>query len=512
MRLLSICLAMILTLPAPAQEFEEESKRLEETLSAMARVDQKHPDFLHASLDYAQLLARSSDENCLERLPKAESLLETVRNSQVAELVLGTSAARIPFTAYLIEMARFRCEIDPARRRTALLEAQKEARAAVDGYRAGFHYDAMAVMQYNVAQATRELGDESLAIAELEKAIEMDRTYGLRDDAADNFKNLREWRGQTTSDEEVAEFRKSLAAKTTTLAFAWKPFTATAHTTFDLGAFEGNYAKHTILKLPIARTLRPDGAGFLLENSPGKPEVELDSGESVEAKIEQAMLTMLARILGSQAPAKLDKTGNFLGVGATDVVAKTLERAIDGSLAGVLPETDARFVNVKASIGGLLKPMATVEGLNAEARESYILDTAIWVGAKLEHGSWMEAKHVLSMNGTPNGFVEQRVRVVLARWLPCAKGRPPTSCVELLFDARPLPEAIDAIAKSMSEEGQGRLDYAGETRRRLVVDPATLMLYESQTLRMGYLALTKDKQRVVKIGTDRTHVTYQYAK
>jgi hypothetical protein len=29
---------------------------------------------------------------------------------------------------------------------------------------------------------------------------------------------------------------------------------------------------------------------------------------------------------------------------------------------------------------------------------------------------------------------------------------------------------------------------------------------------MGYLALSKDKQRVVKIGTDRTHVTYQYAK
>ena len=29
---------------------------------------------------------------------------------------------------------------------------------------------------------------------------------------------------------------------------------------------------------------------------------------------------------------------------------------------------------------------------------------------------------------------------------------------------------------------------------------------------MGYLALTKDKQRAVKIGTDRAHVTYQYSK
>jgi hypothetical protein len=512
MRLLYAFLATFLSLPALGQEFEEESKRLEETLSGMARVDQKHPDFLHVSLDYAQLLARSLDENCLERLPKAESLLETVRNSQVADLVLGTSAARVPFTGYLIEMARFRCETDPTRRKAALLEAQKLARAAVDGYRAGFHYDAMAVMQYNVAQATRELGDERQAILALETAIEMDRTFGLRDDAADNFRILREWRGQTTSEAEITEFRKGLDPKSTTLSFAWKPFTATANTTFDLGAFEGGLSKHTILKLPVAQTLRADGDGFLLESSAGKPVLEVEAGQSVDGRVEQAMLAMLARILGSQAPARLDKAGNFQGVGKTDLVAKTLEHAIDNSLAGVLAATDPRFADVKASVGAVLKPMATVEVLNAKTREGYIVDTGLWIGAKLEHGNWMEMKEVLSMNGTPNGFVEQRLRVVLARWLPCAKGRAPTSCVELVFDARPLPEAVDAIAKKMADEGQGRLDYTGETRRRLVVDPATLMVYETQTLRMGYLALTKDKQRAVKIGTDRTHVTYQYSK
>jgi hypothetical protein len=160
----------------------------------------------------------------------------------------------------------------------------------------------------------------------------------------------------------------------------------------------------------------------------------------------------------------------------------------------------------------VLRPLATADQLIVRARENYILDTGIWIGGKLEHGAWMETKQVLSMNGTPSGYVEQRVRVSLARWLPCFTGRPPTSCVELLLDARPLPEAIDAIAKRMADEGQGRLDYVGETRRRLVVDPATLMLYESQSLRMSYLALTKDKQRAVKIGTDRANFTYRYSK
>ncbi len=512
MRLLSVCFATLLSLPALSQDFADESKRLEETLSGMARVDQKHPDFLHANLDYAQMLARAADENCLERLPKAETLLETVRNSQVAELVLGTSSARIPFTGYLIEMARFRCEVDTARRKTALLEAQRRARAAVEGYRAGFHYDAMAVMQYNVAQATRELGDEAQAIRELEMALEMDRTFGLHDDAADNFRILREWRGQTRSDAEVAEFQKGLIPASTALKFAWKPFTATASTTFDLGGFEGGLARHTILKLPITETLRADGDGFRLDTQPGKPVVQVEAADSVDGKVELSMLTMLARILGSQAPAQLDKAGNLKGVGDAAPVAKALERAIDSSVVGVLPASDDRMAGVKASVDAVLKPMATVEVLNARTRENYILDTGIWIGSTLEHGAWMEMKQVLSMNGTPNGFVEQRVRVVLARWLPCAKGRPPRSCVELVFDARPLPEAIEAIAKKMGDEGQGRLDYASETRRRLVVDPATLLVYETQTLRMGYVALTKNKQRAVKIGTDRTQVTYQYLK
>jgi hypothetical protein len=512
MRLPFVLFATLLSLPALSQEFAEESKRLEETLSGMARVDQKHPDFLHVNLDYAQLLARAADENCLERLPKAEALLDTVRNSQVAELVLGTSSARIPFTGYLVEMARFRCEVDPARRKTSLLEAQKLAREAVEGYRAGFHYDAMAVMQYNVAQATRELGDDTRALQELETALDMDRTFGLRDDAADNFRILREWRGQTTSDADVSLFTKGLESKAAELKFAWKPFTATANTTFDLGAFEGELARHTILKLPIVHSLRVEGDGFLFETQPGKPTVQVEAVQTIDARVDQSMLTMLARLLGSQAPGLLDKAGNFKGVGNSDTLAKSLGRAIDDSIVGLLPAGDTRMPNLKASMDAVLKPMATVETLNAKARENYVLDTGVWVGAKLTHGTWMEMKQVLSMNGTPNGFVEQRVRVVLSRWLPCAKGRPPASCVELVFDARPLPEAIEAIAKKMGDEGQGRLDYAGETRRRLVVDPGTLMIYETQTLRMGYLALTKNKQRAVKIGTDRMQVTYQYSK
>jgi hypothetical protein len=510
MRLVPAVLATLASLPVLAQDFASDARRFEDTIHQMARVDQKHPDFLHTSLDYAQLLARSADEACLERLPKAESLLETVRNSQVVDLVLGTSAARIPFTGYLVEMARHRCEVDPPRRRAALLAAQKLAREAVEGYRAGYHYDAMAVMQFNVAQATRDLGDEPASIRELEAALEMDRVYGLRDDAKDNFRVLREWQGKPASTEELAAFEKGLAPRSVSLKFGWQPFTATAQAQYELTSFEGGIAKVTRLAVPLTGKLSADGDGYLLDWRPGKPVVDMVVEKSAESRIEHAMLSMLARVLGSQVPAKLDREGNFTGTGELAPVVDGLSREIDGAVTTALPPKDERLASVATAMNTVLKPLASADVLGAKTRENYILDTALWVGATLEHGTWMETKQVLSMNGTPNGAVEQRVRVVLSRWLPCAKGRPPESCVELLLDARPLPEAVDAIAKKMIADGQGRLDYAGETRRRVVLDPATLRVHETETMRMGYLAVSKEKQRAVKIGSERTRVTYQY--
>jgi hypothetical protein len=370
----------------------------------------------------------------------------------------------------------------------------------------------MAVMQFNVAQATRDLGDEAASLRELEAALEMDRIYGLREDAKDNFRRLREWQGKPASDAEVAEFDQGLAPRSVSLKFGWQPFVATAQAQYELSSFEGGLAKVTRLSLPLTGALRPDGEGYLLEWRPGKPVVDVVVDKTVESRVEHAMLSMLARVLGSQAPAKIDRAGNFTGTGDLAPLVQSLAREIDATTASALPPNDDRTADVAAAMNTVLKPLANAETLAAKTRESYVLDTALWVGATLEHGAWMETKHVLSMNGTPNGVVEQRVRVVLARWLPCAKGRPPDSCVELLLDARPLPEAVDAIAKKMAAENQGRLDYAGETRRRVVLDPVTLRLYETQSARMGYLAVTKDKQRAVKIGADRAHVTYRYTK
>src|SRR5262245_19216522 len=114
----------------PAPTFEQQARRFEEAITGMSKVDQKHPDFLNANLDYAQLLAREADGDCATRLPLAQTLFDTVSNSPISELVLPAGPGKVPFTGYLIEMARYRCESDPAHKRLALDNAQKLARAA----------------------------------------------------------------------------------------------------------------------------------------------------------------------------------------------------------------------------------------------------------------------------------------------------------------------------------------------------------------------------------------------
>ena len=48
--------------------FEDQSKSLEETIERTGKIDQKHPEYLTAQLDYAQLLARNtSGDDCVTR-------------------------------------------------------------------------------------------------------------------------------------------------------------------------------------------------------------------------------------------------------------------------------------------------------------------------------------------------------------------------------------------------------------------------------------------------------------
>lgn len=495
--------------PAAPPSFETQSKSFEQAIAAMAKVDQKHPDFLGANLDYASLLSREAEGDCTTRITTAQSLYDTVRNSPVTLVVLPEAAGRLPFTGYSIEMARYRCAKDDAEKKAHLLAAQKLARQGVEGYRSGFFYDSMAVMQYNVAQSYSDLGDKAQALKELQAAIDMDRTYGLRRDAEDNYRNLRDWQGEKATDDDVAKFMATMPLRSAKLTFAWKPVSVQSTGTFDLASFEADDVKHTKFTLPFKGKISKEKDLFVYSLKGGEPvpdavEAKQDSG------IEKRFVALMGRIMGQLPVAEITADGEFKGVRDIDVLVKTMSKEIDEAVTNSVPADDKRLPAIKSAVDAAVRPRIAPEVLLAKFQEEYALDTGIWIGATLEHGTWMEMPLVMTLNGTPQGFVNQQTTFVLSRWLPCGNRKTP-DCVELVLDARPDAKAIAEIAQKMTAGNQGRFDYAGRTRRRIVVDPATLTVYESESRRYGYLAITANKQRAVKIDSEKGVVTYRYS-
>jgi tetratricopeptide (TPR) repeat protein len=514
MRALLASILLFCAAGAFAQEtpptFDQQVKALEDEIARAGKIDQKHPAFLSAQLDYAQVLARNTDvDACATRLPEAEAHYKIVRESPVAELVLAGGRGRIPVVGYYLEMARSRCTADAAQKTAALTAALKYARDGVAGYRAVFIYQPMVIMQFNVAQVLRDLGDQAQAIKELEAAIEMDRMFGFKTDAEENYRTLKEWQGAAVADADVATFIAGFAPRSATLKFGWKPTKVDASATFDNATYEGGAAKHTRFTMPMTGALKADKEDFLYEMKVGNPTIdETTLGSDMEKKI----IALMARILSKLPAGEISKTGDFKGARDVEAFAKQMSKEIDDALAAALPATDPRYPAIKEAVDQGLRPYATPENLVRKIQEDFSLETGIWNGATLEQNAWITLPLTLSMNGTPQGVIEHQVEVVLARWLPCAVGKPADSCIELLLEAVPATKAVEDVASKLVAADQGKLDYAAQTRLRLVVDPATLIPYESEVLRYTYLALANKNQRAVKIAADRAVVTYRYKK
>src|SRR5690242_5572056 len=77
--------------------FEDQSKSLEATIERSGKIDTKHPDYIAAQLDYAQVLARNtSGDDCATRLPAADAHFKVATDSVVTPLVLKSARGRVP--------------------------------------------------------------------------------------------------------------------------------------------------------------------------------------------------------------------------------------------------------------------------------------------------------------------------------------------------------------------------------------------------------------------------------
>lgn len=499
-------LGLTTALAAQEPSFEEQSKTLEDTIARVGKIDQKHPEFVAAHLDYAQLLARNtSSDDCATRLPAADAHFKVASESVVAPLVLKAARGRIPVVGYYLEMARSRCS-EP-QKKAAMDAALKYARDAVAGYRALFMYEPMTIMQFNVAQTLHDLGDDAQAFKELQATIDLDRTFGYKADAEENFRTLNQWQKKELTDADVSAFSATFVPRSVTLKFGWVPTKVQATATFDNAAFEGGTIRHTKFSMPVTGAIKAEKDDLLYEVKIGEPKLD---ASNLGSDVEKKLVALMARIFGRMPAVVVSKAGEFKEVRDVDALAKQMNDEIDKAVKAAVPESDPRYAAVKSATDRELKPAATSTNLQGKMQQGYALETGIWSGATLEQGGWVTLPLTLSMNGTPQGFIEQTVEAAFTRRVPCGAGLPPEGCVELVLEAVPTDKAVADANQRLQDTGQGKLDYAAATRMRLVVDPGTLVPYENETLKYTYLALANKGQRVLKIATEQSVSVYKY--
>ena len=79
-----------------------------------------------------------------------------------------------------------------------------------------------------------------MAIAALQTAIQMDREYGFREDANDNYQTLLLWNGRAAGSDEAAALMKDYPQRSTTLSFGWFDSKADLTLTLEYQQLSGN--------------------------------------------------------------------------------------------------------------------------------------------------------------------------------------------------------------------------------------------------------------------------------
>src|ERR1700722_11418170 len=196
------------------------AKQFADALDSSNAQDPQSPDTLNTRLGFAEFLAKSEGGDCHMRLENAQHHLDIARASQ-AEIALPFALAREAAVDYQIHLARASCDGSTVSRDPELRAAVESACHAVSLYQDEFDAVSMVAMQFNVGVTYHEMGEDAAAVAALQTAIEMDREYGFRDDANDNYRTLLQWNGQPAGPDEVAALMKDFPQRSTSLSFGW---------------------------------------------------------------------------------------------------------------------------------------------------------------------------------------------------------------------------------------------------------------------------------------------------
>lgn len=457
----------------------------------MSRADPGSPASLDAELAYAgYLLSGVPGSTCGERLNLAQEQIGSVAANPKTRAMFPGGWSLVADLEYRQHLARATC-LGRMDRRDELLAALEAARRAVGLYRIEFDYHSMVVMQFDSAVTLHQLGDEAAALAALEAALRMDREYGFRDDARENYELLLTWRGEPAGARQVASLMRDFPRRRATFKFGWHP--TDARIALDrrrVVLSEGEIAYSRAAAAFEGHITAGQGGGWTVSYAH-----RLAAYEPGVWPIKQS--TKLPQLAFSPAPLaaldfKVSATGGFDGVTdsksfAARLSARTAALIRAGSPPGhdgLAATKDALETAAEAVSPGILE---------AETAENYQLQTAMWIGATLEQGVWYEMSAPLLLPGTPLFVVPQRIEFAFTRMVPCTAGAAEKRCVEIVIHATPDQTTVNNLLADMggASPEYRYMDYAASIDARIVVDPMTLFPYAREERIYWYVSVSR---------------------
>lgn len=244
--------------------------------------------------------------------------------------------------------------------------------------------------------------------------------------------------------------------------------------------------------------------GWIVYFEPRETHYEINSWPNDESLV-QGIVASLTRLALQFHDFNVGQTGDFAQANAAHKFESSLRSDVKG-VAEFLAQS-----NVPARLTEQIRKQSDKYGISIEAlvAEAYNIQTGTWIGASLEQGVWYDMKVPLSLPLEPGLFVRHQIEFAFTRQVPCMADSTDEACVEIVLRAAPDPEELKRLLMNLSNEvGLGPkevLQSSSATYVRLVAEPNTLQVYESDLRRYSYWATKGTKLDHPVIEFERTH-------
>jgi tetratricopeptide (TPR) repeat protein len=450
LRMLAAVLLTAFTACATARAHTERSapdrrREFQEAIAHLSATEPDSPATLNARLDYVEYLTQdAAGADCGFRLATAQSQLDAVAASRATQVLFPDGWTRAADAEYRIHSARPSCMGDAHARASELRAALAAARRAVDLYRGALDYRSMAVMQFNVSVTEDLLGDHAAAIDALESALAMDRAFGLRDDAQDNYAQLQRLRGGPQDASQIEGQMRTFPDRSVTLRFAWVPGEALVSVSNVRKALVDGAMIESGVQETLRRTVREQGDGWVVSYQPlaadddaGVWPAAVNAPDLEYAEFPPALLVYPS--------IEVRSTGVLLGVEDVTAFATRLRSEVEAAIRQHAPPGPQASSRLQKGLQWTRQDFAP-ERIEAGVTQSYSLQTGMWIGATLRQGVWYETQAPLIVRGvTPALVLTHRLQFAYTQSVPCTAHSLERSCVELVIRATPDADALAAV-------------------------------------------------------------------